>query len=76
MVFLPLPTPLPLPFASTLCADFVLGFLVLGVTGMHEGKCADLDLVVGLPACCGPIHHKTLYNLSNFVATSKITIKC
>ena len=47
---LPLPAPLPLPFVSALCADFVLGFTALGATGMHEGKCTDLDLVLSLPA--------------------------
>ena len=52
MVFLPLPAPLPapLPFASVLCADFVLGFTALGATGMHQGKCTDLNLILGLPA--------------------------
>ena len=52
MVFLPLPAPFPfpLPFPNALCADFVLGFTALGATGMHEDKCADLDLILGLPA--------------------------
>ena len=45
-----LPLPEPLPFTCVLCADLVLGFTALGATDMHEGKCNDLDLVLGLPA--------------------------
>ena len=65
MVFLPLPA--PLPFASIHCADVVLGFPALGATGMHEGKCADLDLILGLPALdvdavgLSAIRHSTIY---------------
>ena len=79
MVFLPLPAPLPLPFASVLCADFVLGFTALGATGMREGKCADLDLVLGLPALdidamsLSAIRHSTIYQ--NSVTTPKIIVK-
>ena len=68
--FLPLPTPLPLPLADALCADFVLNFPALGATGMHEGKCTDLDLILGLPALdvdvmgLSAIRH---YNLSKFL---------
>ena len=66
MVFLPLPAPLLLPFASVLCADFVQGFTALGATDMHEGKCTDLDLILGLPALdvdavgLSAIRHSTL----------------
>ena len=69
---------LPLPVTCVLYTDFALGFTALDATGIHVGKCADLDLILGLPAldvdACGPICHKTLYNLSKFcfVATSKI----
>ena len=76
---MPLPVLLPLPFVSVLCADFVLGFTALGATGMHEGKCADLDLILGLPALVidvmglSAIRDSTIY--LNFVATSKNTIK-
>ena len=38
-----LPLPVPLPFTCVFCTDFVLGLTVLGATGIHEGKCADLD---------------------------------
>ena len=48
MVFLPLPA--PLPFFGALCADFILSFTALGATGICEGKCVDLDLILGLPA--------------------------
>ena len=43
---------------------------------MHEGKCTDLDLVLGLPALdvdavgLSAIRHSTI--CQNFVATSKI----
>ena len=79
MVLLPLPAPLPLPFTCGLCADFVLVFTALGATGMHEGKCTDLDLVLGLPALdidavgLSAIRHSTI--CQNFVATSKIVIE-
>ena len=69
MVFLPLPAPLPLPFASALCADFVLGLPALGATGMHEGKCTDLDHVLDLPALdvdvmgLSAIRHSTIYQI-------------
>ena len=78
VVFLPLPA--PLPFASVLCADFVLGITALGATGMHEGKCTDIDLILGLPALdvdavgLSAIRHSTI--CQNFVvATSKIVIE-
>ena len=79
MVFLPLPAPSPLPFASVLCADFVLGFTALGATGMHEGKCTDLNLILCLPVL--DVDAMALYAIiqsticQNYVATSKIVIE-
>ena len=71
--------PLPLPFTCVLCVDFVLGFTALGATGMHEGKCSDLDLILGLPALdvdavgLSALRHSTI--CQNFVAISKIVIE-
>ena len=67
VVFLPLPAPLPLPFVSVLCTDFVQGFTALGAIGMREGKCTNLDLILGLPALVvdvvglSAIRHSTIY---------------
>ena len=55
-----------------------LGFTVLDATGVCVGNCADLDLILGLPAldvdAMGLCATKTPYNLSNFcfVTTSNI----
>ena len=76
---LPLPAPLPLPFTCVLCTDFVLDFAALGATGMCEGKCAYLDLLLGLAALdvdaegLSAIKHSTI--CQNFVATSKIIME-
>ena len=62
----------PLPFTWAFYTDFALGLAALDATGICVGKCTDFDLVLGLPGsrcwCCGPICHKTLYDLSNFVS--------
>ena len=71
-----LPLPVPLPFTCVFCTDFVLVLTALGAMGIHEGKCADLDLVLGLPALdvdamvLSAIRESTSYQ--NFVITSKI----
>ena len=49
-VFFLSPLPLPLPFTCGFCTDFALGLIALEATGIHVGKCTDLDLVLGLPA--------------------------
>ena len=65
-VFLPLPA--PLPFVSALCTEVVLSFSVLGATGMCGDRCADFDLILGLPALevdavgLSAIRHFTIYS--------------
>ena len=40
----------PLPSNCALYTDYALGLTALDATGIHVGKCADLHLIVGLPA--------------------------
>ena len=68
----------PTLYLCSLCR-FGLGFTALCASGMHEGKCTDLDLILGLPALdvdvmgLSAIGHSTI--CQNFVATSKIVIE-
>ena len=79
MVLLLLPAPLPLHFICVLYADFILGFAALDAAGMHEGRCADLNLALGLPTLdvdavgLSAIRHSTI--CQNVVATSKIIME-
>ena len=62
----PLPVPLPLPFTCVFCTDCALGLTVLDATGIHVGKCTDVNIILGLPAldvdAMGPsaIRHHTI----------------
>ena len=68
---LPLPVPLSLPFTCDFCTDCALGLTALEAMGIHVGKCADLDLILGLPALdvdamgLSAIRHSTI--CQNFV---------
>ena len=79
MSLFPLPVPLPLPFTCVLCTDFPLGLTALDATGIHVGKCADLDHVLGLPALdvdamgLSAIRHSTI--CQNFVLLTLLKFK-
>ena len=68
-------SPLPLSFTCVLWTDFALGLGALDATGIHvrAGKCADLDLVLGLPALdvdavgLSAIRHSTICQIVSFI---------